>query len=328
MSFFRCHRPKKASVLIISCWILAILVVFALSVGYRSRFSLKIANFQKNRLKAYLTAKAALSRAILELTNDMQSNNYDSLEDCWSENESVFRKIMPDKDKPEFAVVKYKDEQGKIKFGVRDEEAKININQAQQELLAQLFNEAQLQSPQALALFVVKWVKKNSNVGDIAKKSSLKVPEELLLVFECFYKDKAAARDNYNKIKNLVTVYGAGKVNINTASRGVLLSLANFVASLSQTDNTSSGAQTLVDALINKRESIGGFRSESEITVIEELDPAVLLDKLKGYLTVKSHNFTIIAEGSSSGVVREIKAVYARPQSLLEDGRIVYWHQN
>ncbi|MBI5144843.1 MAG: hypothetical protein HZA27_01505, partial [Candidatus Omnitrophica bacterium] len=49
---------KKGSVLIISLWILAILVVFAVSLAQRAAASLRLARYQRDGLKAYLLAKA------------------------------------------------------------------------------------------------------------------------------------------------------------------------------------------------------------------------------------------------------------------------------
>jgi type II secretory pathway component PulK len=326
---------KKGTILAISCWVLVILVVFALSLGHRSAVILRISNFQKNRLKAYCIAYAGLNRAILELNNDAVFSSYDSLDEAWVDNEKIFKKIELDENSNNFATVSYQDQNGETKFGVQDEESKINLNKAPLILLTQLFSNREVERDRELAAFVVKWREPAlgnsppaSEEEKIIKHENLKIPQELLLILEYFYKDKAKATQAYNKIKPVSTIYGAGKININTVSKDNLTVLVNFVVSLNPSGLASANAPALVEALLWERQASHGFKDETQIQLPAGADPAGLLGAVKSFLTVRSSNFTIEVEANAGGTVKEIKAVYERPHITRTKGRIVYWHEN
>ena len=326
---------KKGTVLMVSCWVLVILVVFALSLGHRSAVILRISNFQKNRLKAYCAAKVGLNRAILELNNDATSSNYDTLEEKWSDNEKVFKKISVDERNNDFATVSYKNQAGEIKFGMQDEESKININKVPLGLLSQLFNDKELERAAELAVLVVQWREplppnpsQPSEEEKIIKHESLRVPQELLLILEYFYKNKLEAENAYNKIKDVSTVYGSGKININTVSRANLTTLANFIASADPLGQALANVPALVEALIQEREARHGFKDVAEIQVPAGVDSAGLLGGMKSYLTVQSTNFAIDIAGNAAATIKEIKAVYERTDIINGKGKIIYWHEN
>ncbi len=110
---------KKAQVLIISLWILAILAMLSVSIGRRVSMALRLSRYQKERLRSAYFAQAGINIAIGEIEKDK-----------WADNQEKFAKISLDSNINEFATVS----------SVIDEERKININTATQELLTELLN--------------------------------------------------------------------------------------------------------------------------------------------------------------------------------------------
>lgn len=314
---------KKGSVLIVGSWILAILVIFAISLGHYSALTLRISNFAKNRLKARWLAKAGINRAILELNNDANANKHDALNESWADSAKIFQKITLDEDGNEFAAVSYKDDQGETKYGMQDEEAKINVNTATKNLLIELFSTKGVTQPEKLADDIKQWINQTlPSDEEVFKRKPLRMAQELLLVLEYSYnKDKAKAEDTYNKVKDLITVYGGNKININTASRDVLTVFGNSIAT--PQDKIDVGA--LVDDIISKREvqAFGSIPTPPEKLGINEN----LWNDFKNYLTVESHYFRINAQGNADGTVKNIGAVYERPAAA-DEGKFVYWHEN
>jgi len=80
-------RGNKGSILMIAMWVMAILVIFTLGLGHRASINLRLAKYQKDRLKAAYLAKAGISKAIAILQEDKntpQTSGYDSLNEIWS----------------------------------------------------------------------------------------------------------------------------------------------------------------------------------------------------------------------------------------------------
>jgi type II secretory pathway component PulK len=314
----------KGSILVISSWILAILVIFALGIGQRASIELKISRYQRDNLKASLLAQAAVKRMIYELQKD--NNGYDSLSEAWINNEKAFSKIMTAESSGDFASIEYSEDNEKI-FGAVDEERKINLNEVNQRLIEELFNQKGFAvDAVALSQLIQEWIS-SAEEADESKKffknEKLKVKEELIPILEYFYQDKEKAWQVYSKINDSFTVYGGTKVNINTAARDTLLILARALAS---TEEQRAVVDKLVDDLIKLRDAQldKAFKDISGITSLADFSPEELslFDNLGSFLSVKSNYFSIKAKGVSGFASRDIEAIYDR-----ENKRIVYWHQ-
>jgi len=338
---------KKGSVLMISLWVLAILVVFALSLGQRSGINLKFARLQRDALKASYLAKAGVNRAIVELKNDATAD-YDCSTDNWANNEAAFKDILINAQENEFASVSYKapDKEEPV-YGIRDEESKININKiddvvVQKEILELFLSDKIIpklgpQEPQNLTNIVINWIDTDSdpiagsNEDAEFKNTALKTPEELMLFLEYFYTNnkgmnKEQSQEDvekiYNQIQGLATIYGQGKLNVNTASEDVLAILANAVAG---TEAEKEVAPNLTDEIVTLRDTQENksFQTLESIITADE-DATELLNKLKDNIVLRSDNFRIESQGTVNNITKKITAVYDRSG----EGKIVYWHEN
>lgn len=247
------HRPKglpgqsisrwlvnqKASILIIAIWSLCILTTFAVYLGYGVRQKIVLVKRLDDRAKLHFIAEAGVKKAIAAVKKEPEKS-YDALKDSWSNNVSLFNDVEVG-DGAFNVCYNYTDEQSgspETRWGLVDEERKVNINKADLTILKRFFrvslgfDEVQAQE---LAASIIDWRDGDSELsiplGSAedsyyrglsypyeAKDAEFEALDELLLV-------KGMNQDVFDRIKNYITIYGSGKVNINTASGVVLLAL-------------------------------------------------------------------------------------------------------
>jgi len=335
---------RRGSVLIISLWVMAILAIFAVTIGYQASLNLKLAAYQRDRLKAYYLAEAGIKEAVLELLND-DTPNCDTLQDGWADNEEKFKKITLGDNDDVFATVSFTlNEAGyeKTVFGIVDEDRKININVYGSQgirLLNELFTSKGLESEakDGLAQEVMDWInagligaKDTAGAAGASKNNKLRIPEELISILEHFYKDKRLdndyedkARQAYSKIKDMITVYTGSQVNINTTSPEVLTILVNSISD----SNTEKYAPAFTDDILALRNKKGYFSSLDEIVfdAIKPVEYNTLLGALKEKITVQSKYFKIECTGYAGKTLKHISAIYYRDNNK---GQFIYWHEN
>ncbi len=318
-------RKVKASVLAIILWIMIILAMLAVSIGHRVSMSLRLSEYQKDRLKAYYLAKAGLNLAINEIIND-KTVDYDSLADSWAKNEEAFKRISFNNNFDEFATVSYtvRDSNNdlEINYGVRDEERKVNINTVSRELLIVLLEKCGVDAAEEIADNILIWRgdiadenKAYENSGYTAKAGKFSNSEELDLI-------KGVSREDYQILKGLVTVYGDGFININTVSFEVLTIFARGIAK--ELGLGQDFADTIVGKINALRDSLGQFKAKSEIniTVTGDEETAVF-NKLMEHVVVRSDNFLIESAGNVRKIKSKITVVYSR-----KGNKVLYWHEN
>ncbi len=174
---------KKASVLVVSLWVLVILAIFAAALASIVGTQIRFTNFYVRVASVLPLVNAAYKDALAERSNEM-TPSFDTL--------------------AELATVK--SQRLKLNTGYKyfyeDESSKINLNTAKKEIIENLPG-----MDEDLAEAVV-----NSN------RKPFKVKEEVLLV-------EGITPEIYSKFKKFVTVYGDGKININTVTSEILMIL-------------------------------------------------------------------------------------------------------
>ena len=104
--------------------------------------------------------------------------------------------------------------------------------------------------------------------------------------------------EGYRPLYDYVTVYGDGRININTASYPVLLSLSRDMD------------ESIVEDILEYRED-NHFERTEDLKNVETVS-AILYDEIAPLITVKSDVFRITATGTSGTIVRTITAVVKR----------------
>ena len=254
---------KKGVILILTLWVLVILSLLVLGFAYRARVQNRLVTFSLREEKVFFLTKEGINRAIKEIDKD--NNSFDAINESW------YKPIIVEK------------KEGKIFAAVRDEESKINVNLASLEMLEKLpgMNEKIVQ--------------------EIIKQRPLDTEREILNIEGITAEDYYGSK--YKKgLRDLITVWGDGKININTACEEIL----EIIPGLS--------GET-------KEEIISRQRNEP-FTQIEDLKdiPGISLEeysRLRDLVKVSSSVFKIFCKGTLADAERKIIAVVKKDKEAI-----------
>ncbi len=337
----RSRHARRGMVLVYALWVLGILTILAVSVaaGIRQKIFL-VARLDERSRMTYLM-EAAVKKTAGYIHQQMEETSFTftpSVKMNLLNNANELSSIKLGQDTAGVGYVAVDGDNTSLRWGVVDEESKLNLNRIDQGTLMNLLaNVLSLKDEDAdkLAVALLDW--RQYGEGEVTgffsddyytnlqwpypKKSAYyETLDEILLV-------KGMDKQRYDKLINFVTIYGDGTVNINTASKEVLEALGL--------------ADTLVDKILMARRGKDGidgtaddnvFLRTYEIAVdVNSIVPLTLpearaIDYLnaKGVLTTNSFYYTIEATGrlASRAAPRSVRAVYSS-----RDDKIVYWKE-
>jgi len=331
---------KRGSILMISLWSLCFLTTFAVLLGYGVRQKLSLVKRLDERDQLRFLAQAGVKKAINEIRKKDKQKAFYALKDPLSHDEKTFKEIPLAGGVCE---VSYRDSDAPLKtpgirYGLIDEESKINFNKASLEVLERFFKnllDFDEMEAQELAARVVDWRDSDQELSiplgsaedndyeDLsspyeAKDADLEVLEELLLV-------KGMTREILDQMQDYITVYGEGEVNINTASRLVLLALglnedlADKILDYRRGKDAESG--TVDDHVFENPSEI--LPQLSQAYPLGPSDVAQLSGVAGQSLVTNSQHFTIrsIAHLNQGKQTAQIVSVVDR------SGKILYWQE-
>jgi type II secretory pathway component PulK len=224
------------------------------------------------------------------------------------------------------------------RYGIADEEGKINVNTADRIVLKKIialalsFDE---EYAAKIADAIFDWRQRgeselkgfysedyyaNLKFPYSKKSEPFELPDELMLV-------KGIDRPMFDVLASYLTVYGDGHVNINTASRPVLLAIGLDDITADKLLKARRGADgvdnTLDDHVFYRTydiaSEVAGYvkLEEAEIRAIDQLN-------LRGLITTNSYYFTIQGESfwGRSNDRKKVSCVVDAKQN-----RIVYWKE-
>lgn len=325
---------KKGSMLIITLWALFILGALAVAISGYVRSQVGIAGRFSASSRSYYLARAGAEMAVARV-KVMAQKGYETLFDRWSNDDGSFKEVpFGDGAYSITPLPEIRDEDGVlVRYGMSDEESKINVNTAPVEILKNLLETAGgagVEEAYGIAASIVNWrspedraLKEGAGAfyySTLArpykcKNAPMESLEELLLV-------KGMTRSIYGRLKGRVTLYGDGAVNINTAPRVTLLSLGMGDLLADKIMHfRAGGAENIFDdtaaieTLLKEKESI----SAEESGIISNLIA-------KNLLSVNSDNFSAAAIGfigkSSGPGAARIEFVFDRKNNALR-----YWRE-
>lgn len=286
-------EDQTGSVMAITLFMIFAISIFALAASTIVSGDLFQSKRYQNNIQASFLARAGIEKAIQTLLHD--NPDFDSLHDSWSNNSDTFKEIALDNG---FFSVNYETCNQKI-YGIVDEESKININTASRDMLLML---------EYLDTDKVEIILKSR------KKAIFQNPSELVLRGIISNEEFTGQKG----LRNSVTVWGKGKININTASREVLFAVPGFNAKE-------------VDAILSFRHGADGIPGTFDDGVFKSINELKNLSGIKSKVnknmfTVKSNNFYIFSEGFISKRKqlgkRVIAAVVRRNQGKIS---ILHW---
>lgn len=345
---------SRGTILIITIWILSILTLFAIGMGFRMSIESKLAGYNVAEFKNLHAVRAAANAVGAVLIKD-DTEAYDALSDNWASNEELFKEAQLGDC---LITVSYAYTAGNteiIMYGPMDEASKININMladsamngeakvkdAARAILNTLFTKQEAvegeggegaggagADPIGLADIIIDWWDDNDTKGDDGAE------KDYYEMLEPPYKCKNAPFDSieellllkditrgvFDKAKDMITVYGNDekKVNLNTASEEVLEALGLH--------------EEVVRSIIDRRmnEEGEGFSEEGAIKdvtkVIEGLnlgeDAQKNIDILTNFTGVKSNTFRAFVKAASKDgrIIKNAEAVMIREGKKIKTG--------
>jgi len=328
----------------ISLWSIAILTVFAISMGFGVRNKIMLAGRLSVRNELRYIAEAGINQSIT-LLSDSVNSEYDTLLDSWSNNLGAFYGMSVDKGKYSICYNYYDAGSGTTseRYGMVDEERKLNLNKAKYDYLSNLFKFVlgfDTKQADDLAAAIVDWRDKDdfplangaesyyyrglSNPYE-SKNNDFDVIEELMLV-------RGMSKEAFQKIKPFITVYGNGKVNINTAHEPVLIALGLNQALVKKILVYRAGADkqecTYDDNIFNAPSSI--VPNLSQVLNLSPQEVAALSNLVsENTLGTSSSVFSIISVGKieNKTTVIEIACIFDRSKVDSGENAVKYWNQ-
>ncbi|MCM8831014.1 MAG: general secretion pathway protein GspK [Candidatus Omnitrophica bacterium] len=326
---------KKGSVLILAIWTTFFLSTLSIILGYNIRTKLHLMRHIEKLNCSYYLHQIAVKKAIAEILRFKKSgciflSNKNDI-NLFEENEVNFCDVPNIIHKTQIY------NNLKHYYGVFDEERKININIASESLLKRLFQVIlgiDLVEAQELAASIIDWKDDDSflsipfgsaednyyktlQFSYEAKDKQFEVLDELLLV-------KGINIDYFEKIKKFVTIYGDGKININTAPKEILLAIGlseNIVNKLIEFRNGKDGLEgTSDDNIFSTYNEIIPILKNSALFTEEEL--LHLTVAAEQYFKVNSEFFIV-----KSYVFEQDKIISAAYFIINLDGKILYQRQ-
>jgi len=234
----RKRNKKSGSVLVIALWSLFLLTIFAVQLAVIVRQKITLVHRLDQRDRLFYVAEAGIKKAIVELRKEDAIPDADVFAEPWGNNTESFKDVAVGNGYFNVSYGYAGNRLRRTQFGVMDEESKINLNTAPVDILLNLLQlEGGLDADQAytIAYAVIDWRDADSFFqhpqygAEDADYEGLKAPyeskdgpfeliDELLLV-------KGMDEDVFARIKDHVTVYGEGRININTVQPAVLKAL-------------------------------------------------------------------------------------------------------
>lgn len=327
-------------ILVMSLWILAILAAFASLIGIGMRQKITLLSRLERREAIHFLAKAGVQKSRRILSNiyaKNHSSDFDAKTRMFLMNNPDFFQAMALNDGlVEVGYTNYDGGSPVVMYGIEDEERKLNINTAAVEDMERLFHLAgglSEEDAQDLANAVLDWreVLDQELVGFYGdeyysslnypyepKKGNFEILDEVLMV-------KGMNPDVFNRVKDFITVYGEGKVNLNTAPRPVLLALglsddvADFII---RGRNGEDGLSATEDDIIfndgGMSMQLGGIKlSPEQLAEIDQLYGGGKISSVSRFFHIRSKAVLLPS--------KEIRFVDCVVQA--NDGRMVAWRE-
>lgn len=336
---------KKGTVLINAFWILFILLLVVSAFAWRISLELKISKLFTLRLKTLYAARSAISWAN-EIKKNLDMNPHcDYLDENWAgkrEND-IFKDQAIGETEVSIKYLDHYDETGApvYYYGLIDEERKINLNIDDLNVLRMfLGNLMRIINTTGTVILtsdiieaIIDWrdtnqltrnnEEENNYYGYLNRNGKFKVLEELLLL-------KGMDKEKFAFLQKYLTVYGTGKININTSDREILTAMVSVFSSISQ-------IAPYLDRLVNEIIEFRPFSSVADLfnlPVIQEVLSSLpeeirgaLISSLQGvidnWITFTSSAFQTNIEVEAGNVKKTVRAVFNHPE-----GRIIYWNEN
>jgi general secretion pathway protein K len=334
IAYSKILNAKKGSVLIIALWSLFFITFFTVTLSGVITQKLNVSGRINEEIREYFAARAGIELAKAVLAT-LEPEEYDTSYDSWANNEKAFKEQkIGDAIFSVSYTIKTKSPDPVTVYGLIDEERKLNINKADAETLTRFFGFFEIEKADELASSVIDWRDEDSETtkGGAEKSYYNRLqypysPRDGL--FESIYElplVKGMDDEFFEAIKDYVTVFGEGRININTAQREALNAIGFSEPLITKITEYRNG----IDAkpfTPDDRPFKSAAEMKSDLDAFKYLsdDEKKQIDKAvsEGLIGVKSQYFEVRATGTlgNKGKGTIITAIISR------DGEVVFWNE-
>lgn len=326
---------KKGAALIVALWVLIILSLLIGSFAFDMHIEAGITSYYRKRLKAQYLARGGVEYAKLLLQKSFKPSAF---EGATEEEEAVRVQSINLSKGISVSGVSRELGAGKFTVDIVPEPGRRNINTLTDDDWDEIFDQGKIPESEwpTLRDCVYDWIDESdehrlhgaesddtfyTERGYEVKNAPMDSVDELLLIKgftpEMVYGGKPMRKgdDPMPGIAHLLTVWGEGRVNVNTASREVLMTLPNV-------------EPWMVDAILERRLGEDG-EANTKDDGFESVDEAIkysgLPGELAGRISVSDRKYVRI---SSIGEVQQVRSgvwcIYEVGDSTM---RPVYWRE-
>ncbi len=334
---------RRGSILVVALWMIAIIGAFALSSGYQARQKVSLADRIDSKNWLGGLAESGIYQGIWQIKQRKENApEYHAFNDPYTSNTSFYkRKFLGEGSYTiSYEYTDPDDDTVKIRYGLQDEEQKINVNGVKPEVISrliQMVGEKDRDSADQIAYSIEDWRDENNAAAhpefgaeddyyeDLdapydCKDFTLESLDELLLV-------RGMTPELFEKLKPYITVFGSGAVNINTAPKQVFLALgmdSSLIDKIfhyrngpdreqgTEDDRSFMNLTSIADQL-NQVESI----SSSDVSLISQLVTEDQLGIASSFFMIHSRGEVI-----KKKQIQDIVAV------VDQEGKIHYWQSS
>ncbi len=332
---------EKGTIIIMVMWLLAILSLFAVGLGYRSSIELRITGFYLDRIRCSHLGQLAVYKVFSKIAND-QKEKVDLLNEYWSNSEGDFKEAEYGKAKITVShLADSNDEEKIILYGASDECGKININTVPKPILESDYWKENFAMDKDLVEAITHWRKKDRGGKDLdawykttydyeARHGSIPLLEELHFIKD-FYDTSRDKNKKRARLKNIITCHGKGTVNINTAPKEVLNAL--FVCQGEKKQFSDSDREDMVRMVIEYRNGEDGLPGTSDDNIFKNKNIETALEtheagrltmlnwlRTKKIVGVTSDTFKIDVSIAieNKNMIKRVSAIVTRSKDILK----------
>ncbi len=329
---------REGAALIVSVWVILILTLLISSMAFDMQVEANVAAFQRKRTKSQYLARAGMEWTMAVLSRKVTETMDEELVLEPNQDEQLVVASINLSRGVGVAGIEKTLGDGKFIIDIVPEESRRNVNTLSEEDWEEILDQAGVENTRWSDLIhcFMDWIDEDDNYrlhgaesDDVFYKSAkyevknapLDTVDELLMIkgFEpaLLYGGPSQDDENvvYAGIAGWLTTWGDGKVNINTASREVLLTLPNIEEDVI---DRILEFRTGLDALANTKDD--GFRDIEEAIQKTGLDPQ-LADRIT---TTERKYLRVVSIGEVDGVRNGIWAIL---QASEGDVIPVFWRE-
>jgi len=334
----RADASRGGAALIVAVWVILLMTILISSMAFDMQVEANVASYQRKRLQAQYLARAGMQWTMAVLKRQVVENPDDELQLQPGQDEKLVVASINLARGVGVSGVERELGKGKFIVDILPEESRRNVNVLTEEDWREILDQAGVENtrwPELIDCFF-DWIDEGDtfrlNGAEIddpfyadkeydVKNAPLDTVDELLMIkgFEPSILYGGTSREDekvqYTGIANWLTTWGDGKINVNTASREVLMTLPEI-------------EEYVIDAILEQRTGFDGkpnTKDDGFRTVDDVVAKTGLNQDLAGLITTSERKYLrVISVGEVDGVRNGIWAVLQADTGSIVP---VYWRE-